>query len=99
MRREEAIDLVRECLLRVQPDGLDANAVDEGMRLIGGNSPLDSIALVSLIAELEQEISDRYGVTATLADDRAMSEEHSPFRSVETLAVLVAKRLEEAQPE
>ena len=56
-------------------------AVSEETRLIGGNSPLDSIALVSLIVELEQQIEERYDVTTTLTDDQAMSEKRSPFRT------------------
>ena len=98
MQREEAVELVRMCLKEVQPNGLDEQLVGEDMRLIGGNSPLDSIALVSLIVEIEQQINDRYDVFTTLTDDRAMSEERSPFRTVGTLAGLIVQRLDELSP-
>ena len=55
-------------------------------RLFGPGSPLDSVALVSLIAEVEQILEDEYGVSMALADERAMSRKRSPFRTIESLA-------------
>ena len=46
---------------------------------------LDSIELVTLIAELEERIVDEFGFHIVLADDRAMSRKTSPFRSIQTL--------------
>ena len=74
-------------------------AVSEETRLIGGNSPLDSIALVSLIVELEQQIEERYDVTTTLTDDQAMSEKRSPFRTVGALVSLIVQRLDRGPSE
>src|SRR4051812_14530423 len=55
--------------------------------LFGRN--LDSLGIVSLIAELEERIADAFSVNITLADERAMSQKTSPFRSVETLTKYV----------
>lgn len=65
-------------------------------RLFGPKSPLDSMALVSLIADLEGRIAQRYGRQIVLADERAMSQMRSPFRNVASLAAHIAERL--AQP-
>ena len=54
--------------------------------LFGGDSPLDSMDLVALVVDLEEQIRDAFGKEITLADERAMSQEHSPFRSVQSLA-------------
>lgn len=54
-------------------------------RLFGGNSNLDSLGLINLIVAVEQNIEDEFDVTITLADERAMSQETSPFRTVGTL--------------
>lgn len=54
--------------------------------LIGPAASLDSLALVRLIVELEAKIEAHFGVAAVLSDDRAMSQEHSPFRTIGTLA-------------
>ncbi|NJN93660.1 MAG: acyl carrier protein [Anaerolineales bacterium] len=55
-------------------------------RLIGREAALDSMGLVNLIVEVEQRLEDTYDLTVILADERAMSQKNSPFRSVETLA-------------
>ena len=42
--------------------------------------------LVSLIVTIEREVEDAFGVALTLADERALSMEASPFRSIQSLA-------------
>lgn len=58
----------------------------EETRLIGKDAALDSLGLVTLIVDLEARIEERYDVALTLADERAMSQQRSPFRSVGALA-------------
>jgi len=55
-------------------------------RLLGSQSVLDSMHLVSLIVTIEREVEDAFGVTLTLADERALSMNASPFRSIQSLA-------------
>jgi acyl carrier protein len=54
--------------------------------LFGESGLLDSVGLVSLIVAIEQEIENDLGVSIVLADERAMSQKHSPFRSIGALA-------------
>lgn len=54
--------------------------------LFGRASKLDSLGLVSLIVEIEQSIEDEFDVSITIADERAMSQKHSPFKTISTLA-------------
>jgi acyl carrier protein len=54
-------------------------------RLLGSQSVLDSMHLVSLIIAVEQEVEDMFGVAPTLADERALSMNESPFRSIQSL--------------
>ena len=65
-------------------------------RLVGPQSVLDSMQLVSLIVTTEREIEDAFGVAVTLADERALSMKASPFRSIQSLtdyiALLIKKR-------
>jgi acyl carrier protein len=65
-------------------------------RLFGAKSPLDSMALVSLIADLEGRIGAEFGRNITLADERAMSYVCSPFRTVDSLASHIELLLAEA---
>ena len=55
-------------------------------RLLGSQSVLDSMHLVSLILTIEREVEDAFGVALTLADERALSMKESPFRSIQSLA-------------
>ena len=64
-------------------------------KLYGGSGALDSLALVSLITDLEEKISDEFEKDIILADEKAMSQRTSPFRSVETLTNYIQKLLEE----
>ena len=55
-------------------------------RLLGSQSVLDSMHLVSLIVAIEREVEDTFSLTLTLADERALSMKESPFRSIQSLA-------------
>lgn len=63
--------------------------------LFGPGGVLDSLGLVTLIADLEGVIDQECGVSVTLADDRAMSQKSSPFRTIESLAQYVEILLRE----
>ena len=54
-------------------------------KLFGEDGALDSLALVSLISDLEEGIHDHFEKDVILADEKAMSQRNSPFNSVESL--------------
>ena len=60
-------------------------------------SSLDSLGLVTLITDVEQRLEEEYDIALTLADDRAVSQRNSPFRSVQSLADYIALLIEEQQ--
>ena len=62
-------------------------------KLFGGGGPLDSMALVNLIVDLEELIEDDYGKTITLANEKAMSRRTSPFSRVQNLIDYVKEQL------
>lgn len=64
-------------------------------KLYGGSGALDSLALVSFITDLEEKISDEFDKDIILADEKAMSQRTSPFRTVESLTEYITKLLEE----
>ena len=64
-------------------------------QLFGSASALDSLALINLIVAVESGIQEKFGKMITLADDRALSQEVSPFSTVETLAAYVESLLAE----
>lgn len=54
--------------------------------LFGRDGVLDSLGLVTLVIDVEGLLSAKYGQDVTIADDRAMSQKNSPFRTVGALA-------------
>ncbi|HAY99634.1 MAG TPA: hypothetical protein DCY38_02450 [Opitutae bacterium] len=61
--------------------------------LYGEGGALDSMALVNLIADVEDALTEKFGVSVTLADEKAMSARHSPYRSVAALVDAVIERM------
>jgi len=58
--------------------------------LYGPGSNLESIDLVNLIIEVEEKVKEAFGVSITIADDRAMSSQNSPFVTVGALTNYVS---------
>lgn len=69
--------------------------VNEETKLFGQGGALDSLSLVSLIADVEEKIYDAYERSIVLADERAMSQRTSPFRDIKSLSDYVEKLLDE----
>jgi len=53
--------------------------------LFGSDGFLDSLGLVTLLVNIEQEIEAIYDIALTIADEKALSQSRSPFRSVDSL--------------
>ena len=64
-------------------------------KIFGSNSKLDSLGLVSLIVMVEQNIENEFDVSITIADEKAMSQKRSPFRTIGTLADYIDMLLRE----
>lgn len=69
----------------------------EDTLLFGKN--LDSMGIVFLVTDLEEKISEELDINITLADERAMSQRTSPFRSVKTLTKYTQTLVDEAKAE
>jgi len=63
--------------------------------LYGQSGKLDSLGLVSLIVAIEQNVEEVFTKTILLADEKAMSQERSPFRTIGSLRDYVVQLLEE----
>jgi acyl carrier protein len=89
------ISSLQNVLLEKETASIDP--VDGFTTLIGHESILDSLGLVALLVDLEQRLEEEYSLSLTLADDRAMSQRNSPFRTVQSLTNYVCLLIEEAQ--
>jgi acyl carrier protein len=67
--------------------------LDSATTLFGGDGFLDSMALVTLVVAVEQAVEEKFGTNVSLADPGAMSQEHSPYRTIGALADYAVERL------
>lgn len=97
--KEKVTALILEALHELGEDQENAALInaDESTRLFGES--LDSMGIVLLVTDLEALIAETFGVELTLADERAMSQKTSPFRSVKTLSKYVTLLLSEQEAE
>jgi acyl carrier protein len=72
----------------------DPTQLGDDTRLIGREGLLDSMGLVTLIVGVEQRLEEEYDLVVVLADERAISQKHSPFRSVGSLADYICQLVE-----
>ena len=85
-----AIKEINEQLPQEQQLGQSTKTV-----LFGKDGKLDSLGLVNLLVIIEQNIEEDFDVIITIADERAMSQKHSPFRTVESLVDYIEMLLKE----
>lgn len=99
MNRDDLIPLILSAIREFAELG-DAEfaALDETTRLVGDSRLLDSLGLVSVLMDIEQQVNDTLGVNIVIADERAMSQQRSPFRSVGALADYVQMLIHEQTP-
>ena len=89
MIKKEKIDqLIFNAIEEINQQLEEDNKLSKSMEtiLFGENGKLDSLGLINLIVAVEQNIEDTFNVSITLADEKAMSQEDSPFESVASLS-------------
>jgi acyl carrier protein len=94
LSKDECTSLIREVYRQFAP-AEPVREITAETRLFGGDSAMDSTALVSLLVEVEQQINDACGADIVIADERAMSQKRSPFRSIGSLGEYVHALLAE----
>ncbi len=95
---EELIMLIMRCAREVgeQEDVELPGDLNADTPLFGRRGVFDSLGLVSLVVAAEESIEDKYGVSISLADERAMSQSRSPFRTIGTLAEYASQLIGES---
>lgn len=87
LTKENILEIIFRALRSLNEEFEDLNKIEigENTPLFGPNSIIDSLALVSVIVDVEGDVSAALGRTISLTDDRAMNQEISPFDDVQTL--------------
>ena len=93
MKNIEEIVLTTVKEIGEEEDNKELKEADSRTILFGKN--LDSMGIVLLVTEIEEEIFEEYGKEIALADERAMSQKTSPFRSVKSLVKYIGNILDQ----
>jgi acyl carrier protein len=88
MNIEKIQNIILDCLKEYAKNSPTEIKISDASNtaIFGPESSLDSLGLVTLIVEIEQNIEDEFGVEITIADEKAMSMRNSPFMNVESLS-------------
>ena len=91
MQKKQVVDIVLACLQQTildmeENNELPVDSLNESTSLLGRRSVIDSMGLVTLLVNIEQKITEDHRITITIADERAMSQEKSPFLTVQSLS-------------
>ena len=79
----------------LETDGkLEKNELEE---IFSADSKLDSMGLVNFVVSIEEKIQEHFNLNVTLADDKAMSQSRSPFRTIGSLAEYIENIVNIAQ--
>ncbi|HIL27414.1 MAG TPA: hypothetical protein EYG21_08560 [Nitrospinaceae bacterium] len=94
---EKIVDLVIKTVQEVGYDQENQALIEANKDTLLFGENLDSMGIVFLVTDLESKISEKLNIDITLADERAMSQKTSPFRSIKTLAKYVQTLIDEEQ--
>ena len=96
MERSAILNLIYAAIDEVNPALPPDRQIEKSpeTQLFGRGSRLDSLGLVNLVVATEARLMDS-GAVVSLADERAMSQKQSPFRTVETLCDYISAVLRE----
>ncbi|MCC6146992.1 MAG: hypothetical protein IT308_05440 [Anaerolineaceae bacterium] len=92
---QKVLEAVEELNLQLEDENQIAATPDT--ILFGKGGRIDSLGLVNLIVILEGLIADEFDQQISLADERAISQTHSPFRTVQSLADYILILLKEGE--
>lgn len=97
LTKEAVLEIILRALQNLNDELSDDEKFEAGPNtpLFGPNATLDSLALVSVIVDVEGDVSTALGRSISLTDDRAMSQEVSPFTDVNSLTAYIELLLSE----
>src|SRR5262245_3896966 len=93
LMKEELTELI---LRTAKEENLEAVQKADSI-LYGPGAVLDSFGLVRFIVALEAAIEEKLGIGVVLANQQAMSQKRSPFRTVESLASYIDQIVNNAE--
>ena len=89
--KEKVNEIIFKCVDETNIEDGTNISKDLNIILMGTDSEIDSLGLVNLIVVIEEAINIEFDVSITLADEKAMSQTSSPFKTIESLVEYILK--------
>jgi acyl carrier protein len=95
---EQAQTLIHNAIAALNEDLPEAERVDPkpSTVLFGIGAEIDSLSLVSLVVDIETELSDQYNLDVELAGEEATARTVLPFSTVQALEEYILERANES---
>lgn len=92
--KEKVNEIIFKCVDEINIEESTNISKDSSAILMGSESEIDSLGLVSLIVVIEDAINSEFDASISLADEKAMSQRISPFKTLDTLSNYVITLLQ-----
>ncbi len=96
MTNRDILEIIYEAVDEINEDLPKSKQIAKSpdTALFGKDGKLDSLGLVNLIVGVEGLLDEKSDQAITLADEKAMSQNNSPFRTIGTLSEYILILLE-----
>jgi acyl carrier protein len=93
MYMKEKVEEIVFNIIRNNTEDLNIGSINYDTLLLSGGSAIDSMTIVSIIVDLESELTEAFQKEISLSDDKAMLRKISPYDNVKNLIEYVIELL------
>ena len=90
---KEKVEQIVFCIIKNNTEGLNVGVINYETLLLAEGSAIDSMTIVSIVVDLESELSEAFKKEISLSDDNAMSRKISPYENVKNLVEYIMELL------
>ena len=90
---KEKVEEIVFNIIRNNTEDLNIGSINYDTLLLSEGSAIDSMAIVSIVVDLESELTDAFQKEISLSDDKAMSRKISPYDNVKNLIEYIIELL------
>jgi acyl carrier protein len=90
---KEKVEEIVFNIIRNNTEDLNIGSLNYDTLLLSEGSAIDSMTIVSIVVDLESELTDAFQKEISLSDDKAMSRKISPYDNVKNLIEYIIELL------
>ena len=91
---KEEVDKIVFKIIKNNTEDLNIGSINHDTLLLSEGSAVDSMTIVTIVVDLESELSEVFQKEISLSDDKAMSRKISPFVNVRNLIEYINELLD-----